>query len=377
MSDDADSLALLVLLKKESYNFQTQKNPVQAKHKAKWRFYHLMQEKNSCHKGFRDRFNNCVDVVEHCGGTLVDYNDVENELTALSLTFRTATDEQITQAKQTAKDKLLGVSYLMCVDRTKFGKLLEDVENAYLTGVDQFPKSVNDAYHRVTNWSNDPRNVMNIIGPTNDGLAFAQDSGGGSGNNQGKKPIQCYACKEMGHKSYECPYPKAPTTNAVPTPTTNVPHEAAVNHVHISSNDEVNSDDDDSNLEFSFHTKNLQQTPDTWVLLDNQSTVDVFFNAALLENIRVSDSSLDIYCNAGVATVNKIGNFPGYGTVWYHPGGIANILSLARVKEKYQVTFDSLEGNQFVVHKGDGSDQGFAEFHWGRCYKMILVFFLI
>jgi len=34
VSDDADLLALLVLLKKESDNFQTRKNPVQAKHKA-------------------------------------------------------------------------------------------------------------------------------------------------------------------------------------------------------------------------------------------------------------------------------------------------------------------------------------------------------
>jgi len=39
-----------------------------------------------------------------------------------------------------------------------------------------------------------------------------------------------------------------------------------------------------------------------------------------------------------VATVNKVGDFPGYGTVWFHPDGIANILSLARVKEKYRVT---------------------------------------
>jgi len=174
---------------------------------------------------------------------------------------------------------------------------------------------------------------MNIIGPTNDGLAFAQDSGGVSGNNQGKKPIQCYACEEMGHKSYECPYPKEPTTNAAPTLTTTVSNEAAVNNVHIGSSDEANSDDDDSNLEFSFHTKILQQTPDTWVLLDNQSTVDAFFNAAMLENIRDLDSSLDIHCNAAVATVNKIGNFPGYVVVWYHPGSIAIILSLSRVKE--------------------------------------------
>jgi len=96
-----------------------------------------MQEKNSRHKGFCDHFNNSVEVVEHCGGSLVDYNDVENELTVDSLTFCTATDEKITQAKQILKDKLLGVSYLMYVEGIKFGNLLEDVKNAYLTGVDQ------------------------------------------------------------------------------------------------------------------------------------------------------------------------------------------------------------------------------------------------
>jgi len=125
VSHEADSLKLLVLLKKETYNFQSQKNPVQAKHKAMWYFYHLMQEKHSSHKALRDRFNKCVDVIEHCGGTIVDCKDVEGELSDLSLTFQTATTEQITQAKQSAKDKLLGVAYLMCVDWSQFGKLLK------------------------------------------------------------------------------------------------------------------------------------------------------------------------------------------------------------------------------------------------------------
>jgi len=51
----------------------------------------------------------------------------------------------------------------MCVDPSKFGKLLEDNENAYLTGVDQFPRYVNDAYHHVTSWSNDPRNFKILL----------------------------------------------------------------------------------------------------------------------------------------------------------------------------------------------------------------------
>ena len=57
-----------------------------------------------------------------------------------------------------------------------------------------------------------------------------------------------------------------------------------------------------------------------------------------------------IHCTAGVAKTNLIGDLSGYGTVWYHPNGIANILSLSKVKEKYRVTFDSDINNQFIVH---------------------------
>jgi len=39
--------------------------------------------------------------------------------------------------------------------------------------------------------------------------------------------------------------------------------------------------------------------------------------------------------------VNKVGDLPGYGTVWFYEDSIANILSLNNVKKKYRVTYDS------------------------------------
>jgi hypothetical protein len=65
---------------------------------------------------------------------------------------------------------------------------------------------------------------------------------------------------------------------------------------------------------------------------------------------------MDIHCNAGIISTQLIGDLHGHGTVWYNPKGIANILSLASVKEQgYRVKFNSSQGNAFHVHKPNGT----------------------
>jgi len=79
--------------------------------------------------------------------------------------------------------------------------------------------------------------------------------------------------------------------------------------------------------------------------------------------------SLTLYCNAGKAIINKKGDLEGYGTVWYHPDGIANILSLHNVQKKYKVTYNSTQGNGFVVHKVYGNDPVFMPSNKGLFYS--------
>ena len=81
--------------------------------------------------------------------------------------------------------------------------------------------------------------------------------------------------------------------------------------------------------------------PNTWVLLDNPSTVNVFYNKDLLNNIREVNTKMNIHCNSGVRTTNLVGDQPGYGTVWLDEDGIANILSLAREKRDHEVSLNS------------------------------------
>ena len=89
------------------------------------------------------------------------------------------------------------------------------------------------------------------------------------------------------------------------------------------------------------------------MLLENQSTVDVFHNRDLLENIHTVDHRMYIHCNAGTWWTNQR-DLPGYGRVWYCPKAKANILSPHNVSRRYRVESNSEEGNRFVVIMDDG-----------------------
>ena len=98
----------------------------------------------------------------------------------------------------------------------------------------------------------------------------------------------------------------------------------------------------------AIHNATRQAVPLTWLLLDIQSMVDFIANPKMLLNIRKarSEDAKRVHCNSRVKVVDRDGELSGYGTVWYEPTGIANIISMSRATKKFRVVFDS-EGRNF------------------------------
>ena len=80
----------------------------------------------------------------------------------------------------------------------------------------------------------------------------------------------------------------------------------------------------------------MQDNPEisSWILLQSRSTLEIISNENLLTNIHDKKHALILHYNAGTATMNKNGDLKCYGIVWYHPNGIANILSLYNVQSR-------------------------------------------
>ena len=134
--------------------------------------------------------------------------------------------------------------------------------------------------------------------------------GGGRGHGHDRNTITCFRCRQHGHYASECnatteeveKYRGSQTQTSNDSAgeqllttgvlqddlNTNITTNLMFNQVHVIH--------DQTNIE----TRDGGRLPLGWVLLDNQSTTDVFVNHRLLQNIQRIGQYMYIHCTAGV-----------------------------------------------------------------------------
>ena len=114
---------------------------------------------------------------------------------------------------------------------------------------------------------------------------------------------------------------------------------------------EVKTSEDENEFCYIYHQNLLGLNWKTCLLINSESSIDIFNNPKLLTEIHQVKKPLKLHCYAGNIQVTQKGRFDRI-EVWYHPKGIANILSLKTLKKRHHVTYD--RNDVFKVHTGQG-----------------------
>ena len=96
----------------------------------------------------------------------------------IEVTPGTPTTAELDKAELEIKDEFMAGLLISSANQKRFGLLKRDLQNSYLKGQDDYPKTFKDAKRLLGNWRA-PQQSSNYIKPParNDGVAFIQSGG--------------------------------------------------------------------------------------------------------------------------------------------------------------------------------------------------------
>jgi hypothetical protein len=258
------------------------------------------------HEYLKD-FQTRVQVLEHYGAVLGadgPHQDSVMDKVKTDSDFILTDKEYDALAVATARKKIIGIGFLRRADRKRYDGLWIELENQFTRGQDHYPNDLTGVYNLLINYkvpSSRHQGGRREHTSTDEvsGLSFLQNSAAVPGTNGvTHASIKCYNCQGQGHYASVCPVEDEVTMVQVETPPT---HEEAIEEPYLSKFTFLHLED------HSFHQRSRNIIPDTWILLDSQSTVSVFKNRQLLTNIQNSPSSLHVHTNGGIQYSSQLG----------------------------------------------------------------------
>ena len=76
-----------------------------------------------------------------------------------------------------------------------------------------------------------------------------------------------------------------------------------------------------------------------WILLNSCSLINLFCNQSFVCNVHQVNTVLSLAMDAGVTMTNLKAELPGYGTVWFAPQAMTNVLSFGNIAKQYPIQY--------------------------------------
>jgi hypothetical protein len=206
------------------------------------------------------------------------------------------------------------MDFIYKLDNKKFIRFRTELHNQVINRIAEFPTTLSDAYYRAGQWKEVAYNTgsggggehMRIINPGERAAAFpvntqtnnnnqkpsskGEDNNNSSTANHHNKDFKCFNCGKLGHKkARECPDKKGNRNNN---------NNNRNNNGKPSNNDEVTRRINLITTAFTGAHKDSEEVVAIEpfdVLLDNQSTINIFNDSMLLKNIRTTNQIIHIH----------------------------------------------------------------------------------
>lgn len=314
----------------------------------------LKQKDGESLQDYTKRFKTARDVlVSHIGGPIVFTKYVSN-----MPGYDKNDSEKSSSCVKKAWDQFLAFTYLDNSDKAKYGTLLTGLQTQQSLKNNQYPKSITEANNVLSNHRFD---IASNMGKGKSDRSQKENEKELSTQKEEAPEMsfamlegKCYCCGKPNHKSPECRMKdKIPKEEwAINKAKSKEQSHATVSQIPVPNN---NTREPTSSTGWSAAHIQFYQAEEMkeLILLDNGSTVNLFCNPNLVENITDSNETLHLSTNGGDLHTNQRATVPKYGEVWFDPTAITNIFSFAEMENRYRITYDSSKEKAFVVHLPD------------------------
>ena len=398
-------MGLLQAIKELSFSYQDTKYDMKIVTGAIKNFVNLKQKDEESLIDYTTRFKTARDVMKAQLGADLTLHKV---VMADPDYVKAETDEDVKNNKVITRkhyDRWQAYLYLENSDKNKYGSLINGLDSQQALGTNQYPTTLAKATEVLSNHRFDSaymeqkkrktRNNNNSESTnqtkSNEGQESAPTPQLSFANIEGK----CYCCGKPGHKSPVCRMrdkterkdwainkvaknenihvqAKGQDEESTVSTTSQINHNSNVQEATSISTSANTQDSNNlwSSAQVGYQLSSLASSKTTMsshgstkiknlkdiILLDNQSSEDLFGNKELLTNIHKSNTTLKMNTNGGVIDNDMKATLPNYGDVWYNPDAITNIISFAKMKDKgYKITYDSTKEDAFIVHTSKGT----------------------